>query len=242
MSNVVPIRSNQDVKAAKAHIWEEEIRKAQEGTVADVSQKAAAYYLRMDYTNLSRLRVTDKGPKSIQAAGGGRNARVSYRLEDLDEWRDSQVSSSHKERLLKNEIRNIQEKNTIAELMLEVERLKAQLKGNERKLKQGLRFATASDLYDPDEWVFNSNGEVSGHILTVDDNELRSAIAEDRIEELSVLDALKEPWADVDLHKQIADQVAERLDWMMEEVSTRAQSLLDRKELQKDVDSPKSLL
>lgn len=242
MSNVVPIRSNQDVKAAKVHIWEEEIRKAQEGTVADVSQKAAAYYLRMDYTNLSRLRVTDKGPKSIQAVGGGRNARVSYRLEDLDEWRDSQTSSSHKERLLRNEIRDIEEKNTIAQLLLEIERLKAQLKGNERKLKQGLGFATASDLFDLDEWVFNDRREVSGHVLTVDDNELRSAIVEDRIEEISVLDVLKEAWEDVNFHNQIAGQVAERLDWMMEEVNIRAQALLDQKELHKDVDSLKSLL
>jgi hypothetical protein len=67
--------------------YDREILEARAGRHPFVSTKAAAWYLKMHPTTLSRLISRGVGPPSIvRDATRGPNAKKFYRLSDLDEW------------------------------------------------------------------------------------------------------------------------------------------------------------
>lgn len=221
-------RTVDDVEALERASWEQEIDATRRGVRADMSRKAAAYYLGIHHTNLSKLRSEGRGPASVQAragAGGvakGRNTTVRYTLTDLDAWKEQNTSGSYAEQVLKEQVADLRSYNETAQLKLQVAALQAEARSLREKLKKhGLHFA-AADIFQPSEWVMTPDGEVLGHILSVDEPALIEAIALDRIDEVSPADALQRPWSDIDAQTAFADQVKGAL---LNEVAQIAQHL-----------------
>lgn len=62
----------------------------------------------------------------------------------------------------------------------------------------GLRFDTLADLLAPQPWAIDTDGGVLGHLLTVSVEIFQSAIAEDRVDGLTLSEAFGLAWADLD--------------------------------------------
>ncbi|WP_447586163.1 helix-turn-helix transcriptional regulator [Pseudoxanthomonas mexicana] len=209
-------RTVEDVEALERASWEEEIDAARRGVKADISRKAAAYYLGIHHTNLSKLRTSGTGPASVQARGGvagakGRNRTVRYTLADLDAWKEQNTSSSYAEQVLKEQLSDLRVANLVAQLKLQLAASEAEARALREKLKKHSLAFDAHDIFQPSEWVMTPDGEVLGHLLTIGDEALIAAIAEDRIDELSPADALQRPWADIDQQMVFADLIKKAL-------------------------------
>ncbi|WP_448670485.1 helix-turn-helix transcriptional regulator [Pseudoxanthomonas mexicana] len=218
-------RTVDDVEALERASWEQEIDATRRGVRADMSRKAAAYYLGIHHTNLSKLRSEGRGPASVQAraaTGGGvkgRNTSVRYTLSDLDAWKEQNTSGSYAEQVLKEQVADLRSSNETAQLKLQVAALQAEARSLREKLrKHGLHFA-AADIFQPSEWVMTPDGEVLGHILSVDESALIEAIALDRIDVLSPADALQRPWSDIDQQSQFANEASELLVGLAQQVN-----------------------
>jgi hypothetical protein len=70
----------------------------------------------------------------------------------------------------------------------------------ERILVRGMRFVldTAADILRPQPWAVSPEGDLLGHILTVDDAVFDSVAAECRVEILTLPDALNLDWGDLE--------------------------------------------
>lgn len=62
----------------------------------------------------------------------------------------------------------------------------------------GLRFGTLADLLAPQPWALDADGAVLGHLLTINDDVFLSAIADDRVDGLTLGEAFGLSWADLD--------------------------------------------
>lgn len=62
----------------------------------------------------------------------------------------------------------------------------------------GLRFGTLADLLAPQPWALDADGAVLGHLLTVGDEVYLAAVADDRVDGLTLGEAFGLPWADLD--------------------------------------------
>lgn len=68
-------------------LYRQEIAEARNGLRHYVSRKAAAWYLGVHHTNLSKMRSKGVGPPAlVPNPGAGRNSRKLYTLADLDQW------------------------------------------------------------------------------------------------------------------------------------------------------------
>lgn len=229
-------RTVEDVERAEEAQWAKEIDDARKGLRADISRKAAASYLGIHHTNLSKLRTSGQGPASVQARGGGRNKGVTYTLTDLDAWKEGNRSTTYHEHVLKGKAQELLNANTVSELKLLVAELEATNRSLRDKLKRnGLAFATALDVTLPSEWVMDLDGYIQGHILTVDDAVLVDAIQHDRIEEMSVVDALQRPWSDIDQHSVFADEVTQVLQATQHQIALHQEAGRNRKQLRDEL-------
>lgn len=62
----------------------------------------------------------------------------------------------------------------------------------------GLRFGTLADLLAPQPWAIDVDGAVLGHLLTVGEEVYLAAVADDRVDGLSLGEAFGLLWADLD--------------------------------------------
>lgn len=62
----------------------------------------------------------------------------------------------------------------------------------------GLRFDTLADLLAPQPWALDAHGAVLGHLLTIEDEAYLAAVADARVDGLSLGEAFGLPWADLD--------------------------------------------
>ena len=62
----------------------------------------------------------------------------------------------------------------------------------------GLRFATLADLLAPQPWALNDNGEVLGHLLTVEDAVYLAAVEGEHVDALTLEEVFGLPWACLD--------------------------------------------
>src|SRR5690606_37796016 len=62
----------------------------------------------------------------------------------------------------------------------------------------GLRFGTLEDRLAPQPWALDADGAVLGHLLTIDDDVFLAAIADDRVDGLTLGEACGLPWGDLD--------------------------------------------
>jgi len=229
-------RAVEDVERAEEAQWAKEIEDARKGLRADISRKAAASYLGIHHTNLSKLRTSGQGPASVQARGGGRNKGVTYTLADLDAWKESNRSTTYSEHVLKGRAQELQNANTVSELKLLVAELEATNRSLRDKLKRnGLAFATALDIAQLDEWVVDQDGFIQGHILTVNDAALLEAIQHDRIDELPIVDALQRPWSDIDQHSMFADEVTQALQAIQHQIALHLEAGRNRNQLRNEL-------
>ena len=70
----------------------------------------------------------------------------------------------------------------------------------ERILVRGSEFlfATVADIFRPQPWAISSDGELLGHLLTVDDATFDSVAEECLVELLTLPEALDRHWADIE--------------------------------------------
>jgi len=62
----------------------------------------------------------------------------------------------------------------------------------------GLRFGTLADLLAPQPWALDADGAVLGHLLTVGEDVFLAAVADERVDGLTLGQAFGLPWADLD--------------------------------------------
>ena len=62
----------------------------------------------------------------------------------------------------------------------------------------GLRFGTLADLLAPQPWALDAEGAVLGHLLTVEDAVYLTAIADGRVDGLTLGEAFALPWVNLD--------------------------------------------
>lgn len=229
-------RTVEDVERTEEAQWAKEIEDARKGLRADISRKAAASYLGIHHTNLSKLRTSGTGPASVQARGKGRNTGVTYRLADLDAWKDGNRSTTYNESVLKGRAQELQNANTVSELKLLVAELEAANRSlRDRLRKNGLAFATALDVAQPSEWVVDQDGYIQGHILTVDDAALVDAIQHDRIDEMPVVDALQRPWSSMDQQGMFAEEVTHALEATNHQIALHLDAGRSRQQLRDEL-------
>lgn len=62
----------------------------------------------------------------------------------------------------------------------------------------GLGFGTLTDLLAPQPWALDEDGNILGHLLTVEDVVYLAAVADERVDGLTLGEAFGLPWADLD--------------------------------------------
>ncbi|WPU57030.1 hypothetical protein SQW19_05410 [Stenotrophomonas acidaminiphila] len=62
----------------------------------------------------------------------------------------------------------------------------------------GLRFGTLADLLAPQPWALDEDGNILGHLLTVEDVVYLAAVADDRVDGLTLGEAFSLPWVNLD--------------------------------------------
>lgn len=62
----------------------------------------------------------------------------------------------------------------------------------------GLRFDTLADLLAPQPWALDEDGAILGHLLTVNDAVFLAAVADGRLDGLTLEEAFGQLWADMD--------------------------------------------
>lgn len=81
----------------------------------------------------------------------------------------------------------------------------------------GLRFETLADLLAPQPWALDADDAVLGHLLTVDETVFWAAVDNDRIDALTLGDALGRAWVDVDVRTAWTQHYAGTLRALAEE-------------------------
>lgn len=59
-------------------------------------------------------------------------------------------------------------------------------------------FGTLTDLLAPQPWALDEDGNILGHLLTVEDVVYLAAVADERVDGLTLGEAFGLPWADLD--------------------------------------------
>jgi len=190
---------------------EEEIERARAGSIQSVGREAAAFYLKIHTRTLSRYNAQGIGPKSnsLSSGGGmGQSAKVFYRLEGLDEWREGLSSSSFKERKLKMEAGAKHKEVETLRLEIEVKELNAEVARLKRLLsKKSMGFAGIHDATADISWVLDEQGRVLGTVYDLTDTQVQSALRKAQVEHLTALEALELQWADINAFVQWAEAV-----------------------------------
>lgn len=76
----------------------------------------------------------------------------------------------------------------------------------------------------PQPWALDADGAVLGHLLTVEDAVFLAAIADDRVDGLTLEDALGLPWADLDERTAWSEVYAETLRALADEAEGRLEA------------------
>ena len=171
----------------------QEIAEAKAGTREQVSTLAAAHYLGIHHSTLSKLRTKGLGPKGrIANTRGGKNAKVSYTLAELDAWNKDRTASGYIEQRQKNELADERAELERRALLLELHDLKAENARLQKKLRErGLAFASLFDVTEPMDWLEDERGRILGHVLTAPDSALSEAVVR-----VSLADVLRNEWED----------------------------------------------
>jgi len=190
---------------------EDEIERARAGSIQSVGREAAAFYLKIHTRTLSRYNAQGIGPKSTSLSSGGamgQSAKVFYRLEDLDEWREGLSSSSYKERKLKMDAGAKHKEVETLRLEIEVKELNAEVARLKRLLsRKSMGFAGIHDATGHLSWLMDEHGRILGTVYDRPDTEVRSALKTSQIERLTALEALEQQWADIAVFRTFAAAV-----------------------------------
>lgn len=97
----------------------------------------------------------------------------------------------------------------------------------------GLRFDTLADLLAPQPWALDETGAILSHLLTVDDATFLAAVADGRLDGLTLDEAFGQLWADLDqraiwtrLYAELLRGQADRAEQQLE-AQRRREGLLD---------------
>lgn len=174
--------------------------KAGVGDTGNVSARAAAKFLKIHRDTLAewRRRSPPSGPpfkKNSRKAGGGVNQHVTYDYAELVAWDKARQGVTPIEHALAAKIEEARWQLHQAELELELARLTEKIATAKKKVAR-ISFATLADCAAANDWTWR-DGAISGHVLTVFDEELNRALCDpEGIASLSLEEALGEPWSD----------------------------------------------
>lgn len=190
------MRTREDYQTKVEQAIQREISLAQEGQIAAVSSKAAAFYLGKHKDTLADWRQPPpKGPPFDKGADGigVRNEHVSYPWPELVAWKKGRAGKTARERKLQGEIEKTLQQAREADLQVQLQEARDQLARLSKKLGRKLGFATVADCASQEDWV--SDGQrLIGHVLTVDDATLDAALDADQVISASLAEALTHPW------------------------------------------------
>lgn len=190
------VRTREAYQAKVEQAIQREISLAQEGQIAAVSSKAAAFYLGKHKDTLADWRQPPpKGPPFDKGADGigVRNEHVSYPWPELVKWKSERAGKTAKERKLQDELDKILQQAHELDLELQIQQARDQLAKAQKKLGRKLGFASLNDAIELDEWA--TDGEiVLGHVLTISDTALDQALAHDQVIDASLAEVLTLPW------------------------------------------------
>lgn len=196
-------RSYSDVMALRKKVASEELARAQApGGPVRVSRMAASLYLNVSYDTLRRWERDGTGPRVDSNSQDKGREWVYYVFKDLQDWvargamkptqrkKAARYASAMREELEHQE--DLRRERELELMRQETRRLEKELEALKRKT-QALGFATLQDLMVPQDWVFQ-DGKVLGHVLTVSEEALASAIEHDETWEATLDMVLLFPW------------------------------------------------
>ncbi|TAA41583.1 hypothetical protein [Pseudoxanthomonas winnipegensis] len=176
-----------------------------------ISMGAAAQYLKMSRTMLSRLNSSGQGPESSTlSTSKAPNAHKSYTLDALDAYVVNKSSQQQKS----------QSKPTVSASALQdiLDRMLA-MEEEQRMMRKilmrnGLMFTTFAQLDMPVDFAMNPQGQILGLIEFIEDDVLDAS----PIVTMSTRDALEEPWASLEAYTEVStvveEFVAEQVQWV----------------------------
>lgn len=195
-------RTDEDYEALRDAAIDREIERAAAGLPPPtVSTKAAAKYLGIHFDTLGawRRRSPPLGPpyqKGAGQSGGGANQHVRYLYSDLVAWQESRSQSSSKERRLIDEHAALERKLRELELELALRQAKEEVAKLQKKLGRIAKMESSHDIaITVHDWVVDQ-GLVVGHVLTVDEPALLTALDAGEVWEATVEEALSHLWVD----------------------------------------------
>ncbi len=192
------VRTEQEYEQILGDALTAELARARAGEIDAVSAKAAARYLGIHHDTLGEWRRASppKGPRFRKGPDGiGRaNEHVSYLYADLIEWQEARSGKTAKERKLIDELDKLRQRERELKAELALQEARDRVAKLARKVGRKLSFNALADLTAPEDWVADGHC-ITGHVLTVDDATLASALAEQRIVSASLEEVLALPWA-----------------------------------------------
>lgn len=105
----------------------------------------------------------------------------------------------------------------------------------------GLRFGTLADLLAPQPWALDAEGAVLGHLLTVEDAVYLTAIADGRVDGLTLGEAFALPWVNLDERAAWTRVYADALRALADEAEGQLEAQRRRDELIQLADFTRSL-
>ncbi len=97
----------------------------------------------------------------------------------------------------------------------------------------GLRFDTLADLLSPQPWAIDADGAVLGHLLTMQDDVYLAAIAEGRVDGLTLGEAFGLLWSDLDERAEWTRVYVETLRTLADDAEGQLEAQRRREALQK---------
>lgn len=205
MTDLTPKRTYSEVMSLRRQYAQQELELAcLPGGPARVSRMAAALYCNVSYDTLRRWEEEGQGPP-VDHHGDerGKRHKVYYRYVDLVEWMaEGKLSPTERKKKAKNASAEAELQASLRDLrhQVQLERMRQE----EAKLKRELQrlehrtaafaFATFEQLSVSHDWVLDVDGRVVGSVLTVDEDLLALALAEDRVQDWPLAEALAQPW------------------------------------------------
>lgn len=94
-----------------------------------------------------------------------------------------------------------------------------------------MRFGTLADLLAPQPWALDEDGNILGHLLTVEDVVYLAAVADDRVDGLTLGEAFGLPWVNLDEREAWTRVYADALRAMAEEAEGQLEAQRRREAL-----------
>ncbi|MHC1481031.1 hypothetical protein ACYJW8_12305 [Frateuria aurantia] len=202
---------------------------------------AAALHCNVSYDTLRRWEQEGNGPPVDHHRDElGKRHKVYYRYADLVEWmaegklspteRKKKAKHASAEAELKANLQAPKQQIRLERMRQEETRLKRELQRLEQRTA-AFAFATFEHLALSQDWILDHTGRLVGSVLTVDEETLGLALAEDRVQDWPLAEALAQPWAVLEDRRRYAKRFKEVCAQAIEDLA----SGIERQHLQEGI-------